>query len=839
MEFPATTARLEVLPNGLTLILDPCAAAPVISAQIWVETGSIHEGPLLGSGLSHFLEHMVFKGGGEYGPTELAETVQAAGGHWNAYTTFDRTVYYIDGPASGLDRFLSVLHAMVFHPHLPESEFEKEKDVIRREIDMGLDDPDDRAHRLLFENLFLRDARRQPVIGHRELFDRISHSDLVSYHRTRYTPDRACLCIAGDFDADEIRECILKLQSGLARGMAAEPAIPAEPTQLSPRSARATFAVPTSRITVAWQTPPTGHAAQPALDLAAAILGRGRSARLYRELRENRELALEISAWHWSGGSGPGVFAISAETDVARRDALIDAIHALLNAFPGEALDDELAKARRQMATSQFRTLLTASGKATDLASNWHEARDLDFTRHYLQQLEKVTAADLRSAMRALLATPSTLTILDPADAPGPAKAAAADIAAREPETFALENGTIVALLPDARVPLVTLQAAIRAGSPSESAATAGINRLLASCLPQGTVRHDAATLALMLESLGASIGASTGNNSLLVQLSGLSNDLATLAPLFADVLVRPALDQAALEREKASQLASLRESQEDPLTVAFRALRHQLFGGSGYAIPGLGSESSLERLDRSALSAHHSLHFRGPNVSIAVAGDFDPAIVKPLLQEALAGLPGGDPWQPASSVPATPGESSAVLDKKQAVITLGIRSVGVHDPRRHALRFLQEWCSDMAGPLFTRIREDLGLAYQVGATQFLGHDTGMFASYVATDPAQANLAESELRSEIAKLAEDGIPDEAFERVRSTVLSATAIDQQSPSSRARHAAIDLLFGLPATHHLEIAAIYQTLTPTQVRNAAREILSQDLIVSRVLPPTPAD
>ncbi|MFN6095238.1 MAG: M16 family metallopeptidase, partial [Verrucomicrobiota bacterium] len=92
MEYPATTATVETLPNGLTLILQPEPANPVISTQIWVETGSMHEDQHLGSGISHFLEHMVFKGTRDFDAGELAATVQSAGGHWNAYTSFDRTV---------------------------------------------------------------------------------------------------------------------------------------------------------------------------------------------------------------------------------------------------------------------------------------------------------------------------------------------------------------------------------------------------------------------------------------------------------------------------------------------------------------------------------------------------------------------------------------------------------------------------------------------------------------------------------------------------------------------------------------------------------------------------
>lgn len=102
MEFPSTQATLHTLPNGLKIILDPDLsgnAAPVISTQIWVGTGSIHEGEYMGAGLSHLLEHMVFKGTKSFSGEELSQAVQAAGGQWNAYTTFDRTVYYIDGPA--------------------------------------------------------------------------------------------------------------------------------------------------------------------------------------------------------------------------------------------------------------------------------------------------------------------------------------------------------------------------------------------------------------------------------------------------------------------------------------------------------------------------------------------------------------------------------------------------------------------------------------------------------------------------------------------------------------------------------------------------------------------
>jgi zinc protease len=173
-------------------------------------------------------------------------------------------------------------------------------------------------------------------------------------------------------------------------------------------------------------------------------------------------------------------------------------------------------------------------------------------------------------------------------------------------------------------------------------------------------------------------------------------------------------------------------------------------------------------------------------------------------------------------------------LPKKQAVLAIGFPGTTVSGGDRHALAMIQEYASDMAGPLFTRIREELGLAYQVGATQFLGYDAGLFTFYLATSPDQADLAHREILAEIAKIAVHGIPDEAFDRVRSTVLSGLAIQQQSPSSVARHVALDLLFGHPADQHRRLAAAYQALTPEQVRTTAARIFSVTPTIVTVLP-----
>ena len=833
MEYPLTHATRHTLPNGLTLILDPDHSAPVISVQAWVATGSVHENQNLGSGLSHFLEHMVFKGTRDYSSEGLAQAVQAGGGHWNAYTTFGRTVYYIDGPAKSLDVFLKCLTGLVFFPIIPEADFENEKDVIRREIDMGLDDPDNASIRLLLSTAFTVDSRRHPVIGHRHLFDEIEYTDLTRYHRTRYTPDKTHIVISGDFDPNEARALVTSLTADCKIVSGHEPHLQSDPPQVGPREAFDTFAIPTSRLCLSWKAPAIDHPDAPAYDLLAAILGRGRASRLHRNLRNQRELALEISAWTWIDPGQEGIIAVSAECQPEKRDELKDAIIAEISEVGASALDEELAKAKRQTAASQFRSLTTASGRASDLASNWHEARDLNFTRSYLAAINAVTVADIRRVARTLTENRLTFTSLDPENFVPIVAEKKAAAAVQGITTHTLSNGLQLALLPDHRVPLIHFQAAARAGLPSETPENNGLNQLFASVLPKGTTSRTADEIASSLESLGSSIFASSGNNALLVQASGLSIDIIPILDVFADVILNPIFPAEAIAREKASQLASLEEALADPLHCCFKQLRRTHYSGEGYALDSLGTVDSLSRLERIDLAAHHSRHFNAKNMTLAVAGDFDPEALVDLLESHFAGLPEGDQWTPPQST-ITLGESaSSTLPKKQAVLAIGYTGVGVGDREKHALAFINEHASDMAGPLFGRIREELGLAYRVGATQFLGYDRGMFTFYLATSPEQIELATTELKKEIAKIAEEGIPDETFERVRSTVLSGAALQQQSPASNARHAALDLLFGHPADTHRLLPEIYANLTPEEVREVAKKTFAARPTISTIL------
>src|SRR5437016_10237513 len=227
--------RLITFETGLTVIVREDHSAPVVSAQAWCASGSIHEGRWLGAGLSHMLEHMLFKGTTTRPGSRIDQEVQEAGGYMNAYTSFDRTVYHIDVPNTGARVAIDILCDIMQNAALPAEEMAKEKEVITREMDMNVDDPGRRAGRRLFETTYTKSPYRFTVIGYPDIFNELKPEDILAYYREKYAPNNVFYVVAGDVKSDEV---VSQIRDAYAKTKAkALPPIvlPAEPRQSAPR----------------------------------------------------------------------------------------------------------------------------------------------------------------------------------------------------------------------------------------------------------------------------------------------------------------------------------------------------------------------------------------------------------------------------------------------------------------------------------------------------------------------------------------------------------------------------------------------------------------------------
>jgi len=832
--------RLTTLENGLTIIVREDHSAPVVSAQAWCMAGSIHEGRWLGAGMSHVLEHMLFKGTTNRPGSRIDQEVQEAGGYMNAYTSFDRTVYHIDVPNTGARVAVDILCDIMQNATLPADEMEKEKQVIVREMDMNQDDPGRRASRRLFEVAYTRSPYRFTVIGYPDVFHEVKTEDVVTYYREKYVPNNLFYVVTGDVKHDEvvgqIRDAYAKTKSKPLPPMV----LPEEPKQAAPREVIEEAPIELGHFHFAWHIPDVRHPDVPVLDVLAVLLGSGRSSRLYQQVREKQGLVNYVDAWTYNPGN-PGLFGLSAVVDPdkfepARAAMLAEVEKARKKLIP----QSELSKAVKQYIAATLATRKTMQGQAQDLGGNWLAANDLNFSERYLAAVKRIKPADLQRVARQYLTTENrTLYALLPNGAAPKATTMVEKNSEAAIQKIVLPNGLRLLVKEDHRLPFVEFRAAFQGGVLAESAADNGITQLLAKMLLKGTKQRSAEDIATEIESVGGSIDSYGGNNSFGVNLEVLSSDFPTGMNLLADVVLNPTFPAEALEREQDVQIASIRSQKDDLLKSANKAMRRTLFGESGYGLDPLGTEQSVQTIKVNDLRAFHKKLAVPANCVLAIYGDIKTADVKAAVEKAFASWKSGSVSVPSlNHQPSTINSTKRVTetrDKKQAVLFIGFPGATLHSEDRHALDLLQEACSDLGSRLFLRIREKLGLAYYVGAQNFVGLAPGYFGFYAGTEPEKAALVEQEILKEAELLRTEGLTPEELKRAKAKIIGQRKIARQDLGGFAMATALDELYGLGYGYTDAEDAKFEAVTLEQVKLAARKYLQPDTVVIAVVKP----
>ena len=830
-------AERYVLPNGLTVLLKPDHSAPVSSVQVWVRTGSIHEGSCLGAGLSHFLEHMLFKGTERRAGREISSTVQAHGGYINAYTTFDRTVYYIDLPSEHTAVALDLLADATLHSTLPAAEVAKEKEVILREIDMCLDDPDQRLSQALFETAFRTHPYRQPIIGHRDVFAACSREDLLAYYHERYTPNNLVLVVVGDFEPAATRAAIATHFGAAPRRRLAPVLVPDETPQLARRDRHLYEDVQVSRCGLGWQIPGLTHPDTPALDILAMVLGHGDSSVLWQAIREKARLVHTVDAMTWSPGTS-GLLYISFLADPGKRAAAEAAILQEISRLAAKGVGPAaLAKAVRQAVTSEVNMRKTMSGQASRLGAGEVVVGDIHYTRRYFERLSALTPADLRRALRTYL-VPEKLTVVSSnptAAAPAAPVAAASAAASLDFEQIRLPNGARLLLQPNRHLPNLHFKLAFAGGPMFEPAGRRGLNGLLATLLTKDTAARSAEEVARAIESVGGTFGEFSGNNSFGLGVEVLPGDAPLALALLRDAVYRPAFRADRLEIEREGALAALQESLDDVVTVGRKKLREKFFGPHPFAIESTGDEAGLKAVQLADLRTLARRLLVGGNAVLAVAGDFDPRRLRPKLEALLARLPRGEtPSQPVPVGQAV-GDFTEIQPRQQAVVFQAFPGPGLLDPDFYIGEVADELFSGMSSRLFERVREEKSLAYFVRSSRVTGLRAGMFYFYAGTSPERHAEVLQEFNWEIARVQAGEVTPEEMERCRTRLKAGKRMAMQTNAARATQAALNAICGLPVNDWRQYDGRIDAVSHADLRDFARKYFQPDRRTQLVVRP----
>jgi len=829
-----------VLDSGMVCLVREDRSAPVAAVQIWVGSGSIHEEEFLGAGLSHYMEHMIFKGTPSRGPAEVSRSISDAGGDINAYTSYDRTVFHSTLPSAQWQTGLDVLADALMHASLPADEWEREMEVVVREMAMGRDDPDRVISKLLYETAYRVHPYRIPIIGYEEVLRTMDRDDLAAYFHRHYVPDNMICVVVGDVDAAQVESRIRDVFAGFERRARAPVVIPTEPPQLSPRTARQTGPYQVSRLHLAFHTTALSHPDTPALDVLAAVVGNGRSSRLVSELKEKRKLVIQIDAWSHTP-KDPGLFGVSATFEPAMEESVLQAIETAIASWAEEPFtEEEIEKARRQIMISELSALRTMDGQAYNYASGEFYTGDPFFSETYLDAVNRVTARDLNRVAAQYLVIPNRTTVILSPDTPKGAAETAPEAPrlAAEVRKVTLSNGIPVIVRPDHRLPFVNVAVALRGGLLTETAENNGITRLMSDLLSRGTETRTSAAIALTVESLGGGLSCFSGWNSFGLQAQCLSEDVETFMDLAADCLLHSTFPQAEVEKQRAILLAAIRQRQEQPMQLASDSLRASLFPDHPYRFHEDGTQESVSALSAQDLREHLDRLVGTDNLVLSIFGDIEVDAATALAEKYFGGLssPCREGERPAPASPTLPATETRVEPKEQTILLLGFPGVDVHDPRADAVDVLRETLSGLSSDLAIEVRDKRGLVYYVGASQRTGLQPGFFALYAGTHAEALEEVRGLMEKEIQRIRQEGLRPEELRRAQAQIVAAHEMSLQDNGGLAQTCALNELYGLGYDHAFRTGERVLALDGETVRAAARSILDPGRIaVSIVRPP----
>ena len=413
MKVKPISLKLDVekyqLENGLTVLLYVDRTVPIVSYQTWFRVGSKDEKPGT-TGLAHFLEHLMFKGAKRYTGKQFDRILQANGITNNAFTSHDYTGYYENLPSSSLEIVMDMESDRMENLALREQDFLSEKEVVREERRMSIDDnPTGKIREVTYRTVFRVNPYRWPIIGFMRDLSAITIKDLRAFWEKFYSPNNAILVIAGDINKKQVKKLVKKYYGSISSSLPPKRMYSPEPEQRGQRSVILRRNIKRPYFSVAYKIPGASNEDVYALDLLSNILGSGHSSRLYKRLVYKAQTASQIHVYSYTPKEA-GLFgiygAIPAGDDyTGKLERTIRGVYSEIWRVRNKLVtDEELYKAKNQVMTSYVNSLTTVSGKANILALNEALFGSYEIFLKDLERYNAVTVEDVKRVAMEYLA---------------------------------------------------------------------------------------------------------------------------------------------------------------------------------------------------------------------------------------------------------------------------------------------------------------------------------------------------------------------------------------------------------------------------------------------------
>lgn len=860
------------LDNGLTVIVRSERAAPIGSFWVWYRVGGRNEVPGV-TGVSHWAEHMLFKGTERYPKGAIFRTITANGGSLNGFTWLDYTAYFETLPIDRIDVAFDIESDRMVNARFDPDEVTSERTVIISERQGNENSPTFLLNEEISAASFKAHPYGQGVIGYLSDLQSMTRDDLYGHYRTYYRPNNAVAVFAGDLDANDALERIEQFFGGLARGSDIPEVRTVEPEQFGERRVTLRRPAPNRVVSMVHRSVPASHPDAPALIALDAVLSggkpmsfgggasMGRSSRLYRALVATGLTASAGSSFALS--IDPLLFGVSAtlrpESDAEQVEyVIVGELERLANEPVG---DDELQRALKQIRAQFTYSQQSVSSKAYLLGSLATVAPERT-PQSLIDAILAVTPDDLqRVASTYLTWARRTTGWLIPGEPSGDSRSLNGSAVTRPagyvPDGDDMTVDTSMPALAETRLDnglrVLTLKepvsdpsgpVVVRLRIPGGSALDderLGVARFASEMLTRGSGGRTLDDLAEELDGLGASISAGAGRENTDLSLTSMREDLERVMELMATALLKTEFPEDQVEIVRAQLLSGLRQAQQDTRAEAEHALRQMLYPERHpYRERVSGTETSVTAMTRDDLVAFSAYAYKPSSAIVAVAGGLSHSEAVDLVSRHLGDWHGDTPALVIPNVPAADGGARVDRElpgKSQSDIAIGSIAIARLSPDFHALNVANMILGRLGlmGRLGESVRERQGLAYYAFSGLEVGIGAGFWSARAGVNPDNIERAIETIVSEVRAYLDGGPTADEFSDAIGNLTGSLPLGLETVGGIASIIADIGFFDLGLDYLQRYRATMQSLTPEQLVETMRRYIDPERLAIAVVKP----
>lgn len=777
----ATEAKMFKLSNGQTVVIQEVRNNPIVTIDTWIKTGSIDEDDS-NNGVAHFLEHLFFKGTKNHEPGEFDRILETKGAITNAATSKDFTHYYVTIPSKDFDLAMELHADMMMNPLIPRNELEKERKVVLEEINKDLTNPS----RILYDNLnsmlYTNHPYKRKVIGKSEVIETITRDKILEFYNNNYSPSNMVTIVIGDVDTNYALERIKESFNAEFKKQMKTIYLKEEP--LTKQAKKVEYIKTESGyMLIGFRGTPIEDKDAFALDVLATILGDGRSSVLYQVLKEKKRLAFSIDAGN-STFKDDGIFYISANFEPEKCKQVQDTIFAEIENIKKNGITDEqlnLAKNIIERETYYSRESIT--NIATEIGYTMALTNDIKFYDNYLDNIKNVSKADVKKVANKYLGiNKSAVSILLPENSKDipvaniTTQAKSAELVSQTSDTqkFKLSNGATMLYTPNTTNDIIAISIYAKGGQLIEK--IPGTAKMTAATMMKGTKNYTPLELSQTLEDNGIKIAPSTSADAFSITVLTTKDEYEKTLELLNEVVNNATFAEYEVSKVKSDTINSIKRNKDVPLQVAIEEYRNLIYKDTPYSISSKVLEKNIDKIDRNTIIEYYNKVFNPQNLVISINGNIDKDFTIQKLNDIFINTIQEEfSYECSNSKIAkitTPRTNTVKMQTETAWILLGWQVDGVLNKKDYAaLQIIDSMLgSGMSSRLFKSLREQEGLAYQLGSGYSPNVLRGSFMLYIGTNPETLEKAKVGLFNEINKLKTQYVGDKELKDAKEKLI---------------------------------------------------------------------